>query len=193
MDTNDIMRLVYLGIILVVLGGGLFLTQRRRIGQTLQMVAIWVLIFVGAIAGVGLWNDIRGDLFPRQARFEAGDAVVVPRARDGHYYLTLDINGAPVPFVIDTGATDIVLTQAAAEAAGLDPDNLNYLGRAFTANGEVRTAPVRLDTITIGPYEDRNVFAVVNGGEMDQSLLGMGYLQRWGRLAIEGGELTLTR
>ncbi len=193
MEQHDIMRMIYLGAILVVLGGGFLLSQRKQLGKTLQMAAIWVLIFVGAIAGVGLWNDIQGDLFPRQARFESGDAVVVPRARDGHYYLTLDINGAPVDFVIDTGATDIVLTKSAAEDAGLDPKNLNYLGRAFTANGEVRTAPVRLDTIAIGPYVDRNVFAVVNGGDMDQSLLGMGYLQRWGRIAIEGGELTLTR
>ena len=193
MESFDIARIVYLGLLLVVIGGGYLISQRKRLGQTLQMAAIWVLIFVGAIAAVGLWNDIQGDLFPRQARFEDGGEVVVPRARDGHYYLTLDLNGAPVEFVIDTGASDIVLTQEAARKAGLNPDTLNYLGRAFTANGEVRTAPVRLDTVEIGPYSDRDVYAVVNGGEMDKSLLGMGYLQRWGRIAIEGGELTLTR
>ena len=77
-------------------------------------------------------------------------------------------------------------------AAGLDPGALNYFGRAFTANGEVRTAPVRLDSVAIGPHEDRDVTAVVNGGQMEQSLLGMGYLQRWGRIEIEGGELTLS-
>jgi aspartyl protease family protein len=95
--------------------------------------------------------------------------------------------------VVDTGATDIVLTKEDAARAGLDPDSLRYLGRAGTANGEVRTAYVRLNDVRLGDITDRDVAAVVNGGQMDQSLLGMGYLQRWGRIEIAGGELILTR
>ncbi|WP_299692641.1 TIGR02281 family clan AA aspartic protease [uncultured Tateyamaria sp.] len=192
MSSDNIAQLIYLGAFGLLLGAGFLLTNKLKLGQTLQMAATWVLIFIGVIAAVGLWGDIQDDLYPNQTRFDE-ESVVVPRSRDGHYYLTLDINGAPIGFVVDTGATDIVLTTEAATAAGLDPDTLNFLGRANTANGEVRTAPVRLDTVTIGPYEDRDVYAVVNGGEMDQSLLGMGYLQRWGRIEITGGELTLTR
>ena len=117
----------------------------------------------------------------------------MPRARDGHYYLTLQINGNPIRFVVDTGATEMVLTQADAARVGLDLDSLNYLGRANTANGEVRTAFVRLDQVALGGIVDQNVPAVVNEGEMEGSLLGMGYLQRWGRIEIAGGELVLTR
>ena len=192
MSADNIAQLIYLGTFALVLGGGFLLTNRLKLGQTLQMAAIWVLIFIGVIAAVGLWSDIQDDLYASQTRFDDA-AVVVPRSRDGHYYLTLDLNGVPTDFVVDTGATDIVLSSADAAAAGLDPDTLNFLGRANTANGEVRTAPVRLETVTIGPYEDRDVYAVVNGGEMDQSLLGMGYLQRWGRIEIAGGEMTLIR
>ena len=192
MSADNIAQLIYLGTFALVLGGGFLLTNRLKLGQTLQMAAIWVLIFIGVIAAVGLWSDIQDDLYASQTRFDDA-AVVVPRSRDGHYYLTLDLNGVPTDFVVDTGATDIVLSSADAAAAGLDPDTLNFLGRANTANGEVRTAPVRLETVTIGPYEDRDVYAVVNGGEMDQSLLGMGYLQRWGRIEIAGGEMTLMR
>ena len=119
--------------------------------------------------------------------------ITIPRHFDGHYYLTLDINGQPTDFIVDTGATDIVLNRADAAAAGLDPDKLSFLGRASTANGDVRTAQVRLDTVAIGPHEDTNVPAVVNDGELWQSLLGMGYLQRWGRIEITGGEMTLSR
>ena len=96
-------------------------------------------------------------------------------------------------FVVDTGATDMVLTQTDAQRAGIDPDGLAYLGRAMTANGEVRTALVRLDEVQLGSVTDRGVSAVVNQGEMAQSLLGMGYLQRWGRIEIAAGELILTR
>ena len=115
------------------------------------------------------------------------------RARDGHYYLTVGINDTPVRFVVDTGASEMVLTQSDALRAGLDPDTLNYLGRANTANGEVRTAFVRLDAVTLGNTTDRNVGAVVNQVDMKQSLLGMGYLERWGRIEIADGELILTR
>ncbi|WP_223421182.1 retropepsin-like aspartic protease family protein [Tateyamaria pelophila] len=193
MSPDSIAQLIYLGAFALVLGGGFLLTSRLKLGQTLQMAAIWGLIFVGAIGAVGLWGDIRDDLYPTQTRFEDSGQIVIPRSRDGHYYITLDLNGAPIQFVVDTGATDMVLTQTDAAAAGLDPGALNYFGRAFTANGEVRTAPVRLDSVAIGPHEDRDVTAVVNGGQMEQSLLGMGYLQRWGRIEIEGGELTLSR
>jgi aspartyl protease family protein len=193
MSSDNIAQLIYLGTFALVLGGGFLLSSRLNLGKTLQMAAIWALIFVGVIAAVGLWGDIQDDLFPNQVRFDDSGQIVVPRSADGHYYLTLALNGAPTHFIIDTGATDMVLTQADAAAAGLDPASLNYFGRAFTANGEVRTAPVRLDTVSIGSHEDRDVSAVVNDGQMEQSLLGMGYLQRWGRIEIAGGQLTLSR
>ncbi|MEL7092464.1 MAG: TIGR02281 family clan AA aspartic protease [Pseudomonadota bacterium] len=192
MSADSIAQLIYLGAFVLVIGGGFLLTNKLSLNKTLQMAATWVLIFIGVIAAVGLWGDIQDDLNAGRTFVDA-DAVTIPRARDGHYYLTLDINGVATDFVVDTGATEIVLTSADADAAGLAPDTLNFIGRANTANGTVSTAPVRLDSVEIGPFIDRDVFAVVNGGEMDQSLLGMGYLQRWGRIEIAGGEMTLSR
>ncbi|MEM6371640.1 MAG: TIGR02281 family clan AA aspartic protease [Pseudomonadota bacterium] len=193
MSSDNIAQLVYLGALALVLGGAFLLTSKLKLSQTLQMAAIWALIFVGAIAVVGLWGDIQDDLNPTQARFDDSGTIIIPRGRDGHYHLTLDINGTPVDFVVDTGATDIVLNQADAAAVGLAPDTLNFLGRAATANGEVRTARVRLDTVEVGPHRDTNVSAVVNDGELWQSLLGMGYLQHWGRIEIADNEMRLSR
>ena len=134
---------------------------------------IWGFLFLGVVAAYGLWNDVQRSTMRNQMVQTGSGQIAVPRQRDGHYYLTLDINGAAIPFVVDTGATDMVLTRADARRAGLDPDTLNYIG---TAN-----------------ITDTNVAATVNGGEMQGSLLGMGYLQRWGRIEITGGELILTR
>jgi len=86
-----------------------------------------------------------------------------------------------------------VLGRAAGGRAGVRPGDLRCVGSASTANGGVRSAPVRLDTIALGPVVDTNVPAVVNGGEMFGSLLGMGYLQRWSDIRIAGGELRLSR
>lgn len=193
MDGFDTGRLIYLIILGLMVCTWFFAQNRLSTNKLLQQVAVWALIFLGAIAAFGLWEDIRQTVRPQQAVFADQGKVVVPRSPDGHYYIAAQINGAPVNFVLDTGATMLVLTRADATAAGLDPEALNYTSRAMTANGEVRTAPVRLETLTLGPATDTNIPAVVNSGEMSQSLMGMTYLQRWGKIEIAGGELTLTR
>lgn len=192
MENFDFARLTYL----VILGSVLvlwFVVQRREsIGKLFQQALIWVLIFLGVLAVVGLWDDIRQTVRPTQS-VVAGDRIELQRAPDGHYYLTADVNGTPLRFVVDTGATQVVLSQRDAAEIGIDTDALNYLGRAFTANGEVRTASVRLDSIEVGPVRHENVRAVVNRGEMTGSLLGMSYLQEFSSIEITGGKLVLTR
>lgn len=190
MDTG---RLIYLGVLLLMVGGWFFMQTREGLSKTLQHAAVWALIFVGGAAAVGLWQDITYQTGRGQIAVNTAGQIVVPQNRDGHYYLSAQVNGVTTRFVVDTGATDMVLTQDDARRAGLDMDALAYLGRANTANGQVRTAFVKLDEVTLGTATDRNVSAVVNEGEMSQSLLGMGYLQRWGRIEITGGELILTR
>ena len=63
----------------------------------------------------------------------------------------------------------------------------------MTAHGPVRTAPVRLDDVAIGPFHDNNVRAFVNEGDMRTSLLGMEYLNTFARIEIAGGRLILER
>ncbi|WP_371224050.1 retropepsin-like aspartic protease family protein [Roseovarius sp. 2305UL8-3] len=193
MSEYDTGRLIYLAL----LGGAVvlwfFAQNRNSLGKLTQHALVWGLIFIGVIAAVGLWGDIRHTVTPGIANVTADNQIELARAMDGHYYLTADVNGAPVDFVVDTGATGIVLTHDDAEAAGIDTSTLAYVGRAFTANGEVRTAPVTLDSINVGPLRDTRVRATVNEGEMDRSLLGMDYLQRFSSVEIRGGKMVLTR
>lgn len=193
MSEFDYARLFYL----VLLGSAVvlwfFAQNRNSLGKITQQAIIWALIFVGVIAAVGLWGDIRNTVMPGQAVVAEDGRIELPRAADGHYYLTADVNGAPIRFVVDTGASQIVLTKADAETAGLATEQLSFVGRAYTANGEVRTAPVRLDRVEVGPLVDEDVRAVVNEGELDQSLLGMEYLQRFTSVEISNGTLVLTR
>ena len=189
-DTAHLIYLIILGLAVVFW----FVAQNReKLGTVVQQALIWGLIFVGMIAAYGLWDDIRyQDPFAQNVS-EDGDQIELPLQSDGHYHLAATVNGALISFVVDTGATDIVLSQQDAEKAGLNPADLAYVGRAFTANGEVRTAPVRLDVVEIGPIRDTDVSAVVNQGDLDQSLLGMSYLQRYSSIQIADGKLLLTR
>lgn len=190
MDYGNLAYLVLLGAVLVF---WVFVQNRQSLNKTLQHGAIWGLIFVGVIAAVGLWGDIRQTVQPKQLVLSEAGRIEVPRAPDGHYYLTLDINGTPVRFVVDTGATGMVLTQEDARLVGLTEEDMIFYSEAMTANGTVRTAPVRLDDVALGPFQDRGVRAFVNEGEMSKSLLGMEYLNRFARLEINGGRLILER
>ncbi len=192
MTADSIASLIYLTLLGVVVAGYFLLANRHQMGRIAQQGAIWALIFVGIAAGAALWDDIRG-ASDSQGVFQDGDRIVATRAPDGHYHLTLGINGAPVRFLVDTGASDMVLSLQDAARAGFDRDALRFVGRAATANGTVQTAPVTLDSVELGGIVDRNIAAQVSGGDMPGSLLGMRYLSRFSEVTFAGDTLTLLR
>ncbi|EKE45823.1 hypothetical protein OCGS_0049 [Oceaniovalibus guishaninsula JLT2003] len=192
MAADSIASIIYLVLLGSVIGGYFFVSARADLGRVAQQAAIWGLIFVGAVAVAGLWTDIRDDVLPRQSVAVDG-SISVPRGYDGHYRMTLDVDGVAVPFIVDTGASDLVLSQRDARRVGIDTGELAWIGRAQTANGTVPMARVFLDSVSLGPLTDRSVPASVNGGEMDTSLLGMSYLQHFGRIEIADDRLILTR
>lgn len=189
-DTGLILGAILMGVIAIIMLSSLL---QSRAGRVFRNGTAWIIIFIVAIAGFGLWEDIQSDFMPKQTAFSDQGRVEVPRSPDGHYYMTAVVNGTPIDFVVDTGASEIVLTQEDAARAGLDVGQLQFFGRASTANGEVRTAPVRLESVDIGGIRDTNVPAFVNEGQMFQSLLGMSYLHRWDRIEIADGKLLLSR
>lgn len=191
MDNDTFARLAYLVLLLLAVGGWVFAEYRGRMGFALRTALAWGMIFVGIAAGYGLWTDLRHDIAPRQMVSDTG-TITVPRSPDGHYYVTLTVNGEDLRFMADTGATNMVLSQADARRLGIDPESLNYIGEAMTANGTVRTARVRLPEVALGPFRDNDVAAWVTEGEMDISLLGMDYLRTF-RVELAGDEMILTR
>ncbi|NVO54968.1 TIGR02281 family clan AA aspartic protease [Rhodobacteraceae bacterium B1Z28] len=193
MDGYEIGRLTYLVLLGAALVMWFFTHNRQSLGKTLQQVMAWVFIFIGVIAVVGLWGDIRSTVSTTPQMAVSGNTIEVPRAFDGHYYLPMLVNGEPITFLVDTGASQIVLSPNDAKRAGFDLDQLNYFGRASTANGVVRTAPVRLDSLALGPIRDNGVSAWINEGDLNQSLLGMDYLHRFSNIQFAEGRLILSR
>ena len=192
MNSDDYGRLIYLVILAAAIGGSMLLSYRGALGKLAQQLSIWGLIFVGVAAGYGLWSDISTSR-PRMAVIDDSGTLQLPQAADGHYYLSLKINGQPVDFMIDTGASDVVLSQADATRVGIDPASLSYFGEASTANGTVRTARVTLDDVELAGVDEGALTAWVNEGDLDMSLLGMSYLRRFSSMAISGGVMRLTR
>jgi aspartyl protease family protein len=110
--------------------------------------------------------------------------------RQGHFWLNVVVNGVPVRFVLDTGATGVALTLKDAEAAGISGDQLDYSNRVKTANGDGWVAPVKLREIRVEQLSIKDMPAVV-GQKLSTSLLGMSFLRRF-HFEISGDVLTIT-
>ncbi|WP_298262080.1 TIGR02281 family clan AA aspartic protease [uncultured Litoreibacter sp.] len=192
MDTEDTARLIYLVLLGSVIAGYFLISNRDRMSELARQAALWGFIFIGVIVAYGLWNDVSRTVLPRQSAFEDG-RIEVPLRTDGHFYLTLHVGDKPVEFVVDTGASGVVLSTEDAARVGINTKTLIYSGRASTANGDVRTARVTLENVRLGDLDEGRVRAFVNEGEMDSSLLGMSYLRRFGRVEFTPTTLVLER
>lgn len=123
----------------------------------------------------------------RLARFEvksfapaapwAGSGAVAKSA-DGHFWADADVNGQPVRFLVDTGATAVALTPADAQRLGFKTADLKYGHNVTTATGSTRAASVTLTSVSINGARLQDVKALVVAEGLDVSLLGMSYLGR---------------
>jgi aspartyl protease family protein len=106
----------------------------------------------------------------------SGGAVL--KASDGHYWAEGEVNGAPVRFLVDTGATAVALRPQDAERLGFDLAHLHYGYSVMTAAGPARAAAVRLGSVSVAGAQLADVDALVIEKGLDASLLGMSYLGR---------------
>lgn len=192
MSGDDIARAIYLVILLAFLLG-VFSFGGRNMGRKLRDLLVWILIFAMVVIAYGFRDMLSEGLFPSTTRQVSAGTIELRRRGDGHFNATLTVNGAPIRFIVDTGATQMVLARDDAAAAGIDVSNLAYLGRAETANGPIATATVHLDEVTFGDFVDRDLTASVGAGDLGVSLLGMDYLNRFSKIEISGDRMRLSR
>ena len=198
-DDNDRrLRILYLLIILAALSGGVAARLQARPGTTISHIGAWCVIFATLILiysyrdeFTALRTRIVAELVPAQGQQTGPQSVAFPLGEDGHFHVNVNLDGHDVGFLVDSGASDIVLTPADARAIGLDPDNLSYSMPAMTANGTVMGAPVQINRLKVGPIEMLEVPATVNRAPMPASLLGMEFLRRLRSWRVENGRLTL--
>ncbi|ACG78752.1 conserved hypothetical protein [Phenylobacterium zucineum HLK1] len=108
-------------------------------------------------------------------------AAAVLKGADGHFWADGQVNGEPVRFLVDTGATAVALTPQDAERLGFRTQDLDYSYRVTTAGGRSRAAAVTLASVSVGGARLDDVGALVIERGLDTSLLGMSYLGRLAR------------
>ena len=192
--TNDVMlgSLYLLMATMLVLGA--LINRREPVAKMLVMAIAWVAIFGGGFVLFTFRDDL--SFVAQRLRTEAtgepivaGREVRIPMAIDGHFWVEGAINGSPVKFLVDSGATVTTIDRATAVRAGATvEDARDQLVR--TGNGMIRVSRGRARSLQIAAIERENVGLHIVDGD-DMNVLGMNFLSSLTRWSVEGRWLVL--
>jgi aspartyl protease family protein len=191
------MGLLHSVLVLALVSSGLAAHRKLRPGHVLRNAAIWLAVASVLFIGYSYRHDLStvkdrvvGEFLPHQGEV-VGAEVRFRASENCHFVIQAKVNGTPIRFLVDTGASDVTLSPGDARRMGIDINSLSFNRRYATANGTVFGAPIRLNEISIGPISIRNVRASVNGADMGRSLLGMSFLEHLDGFSISKDILTL--
>jgi aspartyl protease family protein len=192
--TNDVMlgSLYLLMAMMLVLGA--LINRREPLAKMLVMALAWVAIFGGGFVLFTFRDDL--NLFAQRLKTEAtgepivaGSEVRIPMAIDGHFWVEGRINGSPVKFLVDSGATVTTIDRATALRAGATvAEARDQMVR--TGNGMINVSRGRAQSLQIATIERENVGLHIVDGD-DMNVLGMNFLSSLTRWSVEGRWLVL--
>lgn len=165
-------------------------TQTAQRGGIVMMLLFWVLLMA-----VGTWwlhGGLEEMMRPNANvvhTLPAGEPVTLQRNRAGHYEAPGRINGKPVTFLLDTGATYVAVPADLAVELGLVAGRSAWFN---TANGRVEGTLTELDEVSLGGLKVHNVQGSISPGmESDTVLLGMSFLNLL-TIEMQAGEMVLS-
>ena len=146
----------------------------------------------------GAWNPTREAAPARFERAGGEERIVLEAGPGGHFFFEAEAaaegsRGAPVRFMVDSGASLVTLTESDARRAGLQLEARDYDRPVDTANGTILAASAKLDAIRIGEATLDDVFvSVVPDDKLSGSLFGVNGLNRFDRREVSADRLVLT-
>ncbi|WP_037501407.1 retropepsin-like aspartic protease family protein [Sphingomonas jaspsi] len=192
--TNDLMLGGLYVLMAIMLVFGALMTRREPWARNLTFLLAWLSIFGGGFV-MFTFRDEMG-LFAQRIRSEVtgepvlkGRQVRIPQAIDGHFYVDARINGVPIRFLVDSGATVTTIGRMAAGEAGVAVSTeRNQV--VLTGNGVVEVSRGRAETLAIGPIQRSNMqLHIADRDELN--VLGMNFLSSLNRWGVEGRWLVL--
>lgn len=204
LGSDQFAYVIYMGIWAALIGAAV-ISRPGGLGHSLKQFVIWIGIFLVVMAAY----SYRYELQDIASRMSAGlvppspisinnvpgqQQITIIRDNNGHFSTRGKVNDAPIRFLIDTGATDVVLTHQDAVRAGIDVDTLHYNIPVSTANGMTTSARTRINLISIGPITIERLRVMVSRkDDLRESLLGMRFINNLQSFEIRGDRMILTR
>lgn len=193
MSGNDAPYAVY-GVLAIILVVSSLVARRISMGQAAKMALAWIAIFAAAFALFTFRSEFRAfgnrlyaSAFGEPVALE-GSKMRIEMAEDGHFWVRGKVNGEPVRFLVDSGASITTLSDESAQAAGLTPGTRRRV--MSTANGQIVVAEVEAASLAIGTIERRE-FTVAVSDRDTTNILGMNFLSSLSSWRVEQGELVL--
>lgn len=192
--TNDWMLGSLYLLMAIMLIAGTLISRRGKFARTATIALAWIAIF-GAGFVLFTFRDDLGYVAQRLKAEATGAPVVegqevrVPMAIDGHFWVEGSLNGRPIKFLVDSGATMTTIGRETAEAAGVAV-NESRSQVVRTGNGMLRVSTGRADSLSVGPIERDDVGLHI-ADHADLNVLGMNYLSTLERWGVEGRWLIL--
>ncbi|HEV2866331.1 MAG TPA: TIGR02281 family clan AA aspartic protease [Allosphingosinicella sp.] len=180
----------------LVLAGSALAVRRIPLAQGLKMFIGWVLIFaVGFVVFtlkdefLALGNRVLLETRGGVVEETKGGEIRIRQAPDGHFWVTAQVNGQDVRFLVDSGATTTSISSDTARRVGIAP----RAGRALvqTANGIVAVQRGQAETLKIGSIERRDVAVHISDAFGDMNVIGMNVLSTLSAWGVEGRTLVL--
>ena len=206
---TELARLVTGTALLIVIGSSLAVSYRGRGSLALKQAVMWlgaalflVVIYTYRAEFQTAGNRVLGELVPGTAitlQNSGADAVdnnivAITADRSGQFSISATVSGTYVEMILDTGASQVVLTEFDARRVGINVDELVFSVPVKTANGETRMAAVRLDDVDVGSINVSSVRGLVaKPDDLGTSLLGMSFLKSLSSFEVRGNQVILRR
>lgn len=195
---NDNPRIVYLSILAFLLLAS-FLSGPLKVREVMRATLFWGTLVVALVTAYTYKQELTqvgyrvlAALSPGTSITQSDGTIMIVRDNSGHFSIDAKVNGKSQSFMLDTGASSVVLTYDTAHALGIDPAELAFIIPVKTANGRSMVAPTRLSTLEIGALRINDIRAMVAPeGALETNLLGMNALDKLKGWRIEGDRLIM--
>ena len=183
---------------LALASSSLLFVREINLKQTIRNVLIWLAVGGVLIIGFSFRNELRdlglrlrSNLIPGYPVQTGSHEITLSEGENGHFHVYATVNGTRIRFLIDTGATDIVLDPEDARRVGIDMGSLTFDRPFGSANGVGYGASLTVAELSVGAIHFSGVKVSINRAPMGTSLLGMTFLRRLKSYSFEGSKLIL--
>lgn len=197
MSADQTANLLYALLFLVLVSSSL-VSRRLPLAQTFKYALAWAAIFAGAVVlysfrGIAgqAWEQVKREINPGTP-IRSGRTVRVLMGEDGHFHVDARVNGHNVNFMIDSGATTSMMSQADARAANVAIDETGFPVAIQTANGMTMMRRAQIGKLDLGGMVQKDHAILVSADTADDvNLLGMNFLSSLKSWRVEGREMVL--
>jgi aspartyl protease family protein len=184
------------GVVCILLLVSSLAARRLPLGYVAKAGLAWIAIFATLFAifsfrfeFIGIWDRVKSDISGTAGQNISGEAIELRRQDDGHYWLMVDINGKPVRFMLDSGATLTAINATTAREAGVEADGYPII--LGTANGRIAAKRGVVRLLSVGPHSIENHQVVVSERFGEVNVLGMNFLNSMQSWRVEANMMVL--